>query len=78
MKMKVPVVHPVTSSKTREGCLPNFLTDSAMAARKIGRRRHEPASSGLEPVHLQSQGIMACAGVEGELSSLLELTAVVT
>ena len=58
---------------------PHYFMSGATGSDEIGGRSLESRACVLrasEPI--PAYGICACAGVEGELSSLLELTAVVT
>jgi hypothetical protein len=55
----------------------NCFADGAMGAVKIGRRRPRLRRPDWSQ-RISPYGMMASAGVEGALSSLLELTAVVT
>jgi hypothetical protein len=55
----------------------NCFADGAMGRGENRTTQTEAASSGLSQ-RISPYGMMASAGVEGALSSLLELTAVVT
>lgn len=80
-KKKVSVVHSALTSADL-GLLsetPHYFMSGASGSDEVGGRSLESRACVLrasEPI--PAYGITAWAGVEGELSSLLELTAVVT